>query len=37
MGCTGEDKMFCSDFMFLDSMPERYTLILKVKCGHSKY
>jgi len=27
MDCTAEDKMFCSGFMFLDSMPERYTLI----------
>jgi hypothetical protein len=37
MDCTGEGKMFCSGFMFLDPMPERHTLILKVKCGYTKY
>jgi hypothetical protein len=36
MDYTGGEKMFCSGFMFLDSMPERHTLILKVKHGHTK-
>jgi hypothetical protein len=37
MDCTGEDEMFCSGFMFLDSMPERHTRILKVTFGHTKF
>jgi hypothetical protein len=24
--CAGEDKIFCSGFMFLDSVPERHIL-----------